>query len=78
MAIVFLHFLYLEICNKIIISFLETLVHVAKTVAHVDLSEHLVDLVFTLFDENSKYLDFYRIGEKSTSISDATCNIYNM
>lgn len=31
----------------------ETLVHVAKTVAHVDLSEHLVDLVFTLFDENN-------------------------
>lgn len=30
----------------------ETLVHVAKTVAYVHLSEHLVDVVFTLFDEN--------------------------
>lgn len=31
----------------------ETLIHVAKTVAHVQLSEHLVDVVFTLFDENN-------------------------
>uniref|UniRef100_T1INV9 EF-hand domain-containing protein n=1 Tax=Strigamia maritima TaxID=126957 RepID=T1INV9_STRMM len=29
-----------------------TLKHVAKTVAHVDLSDHIVDVVFTLFDEN--------------------------
>jgi hypothetical protein len=34
--------------------FTETLVHVAKTVAYVHLSEHLVDVVFTLFDENGK------------------------
>lgn len=26
----------------------------AKTVAHVDLSDHVVGVVFTLFDENSK------------------------
>lgn len=30
----------------------ETLKHVAKTVAHVNLSDHLVDVVFVLFDEN--------------------------
>lgn len=29
-----------------------TLKHVAKTVAHVDLSDHVVDVVFTIFDEN--------------------------
>lgn len=29
-----------------------TLKHVAKTVAHLDLSDHLIDVVFTLFDEN--------------------------
>lgn len=31
-----------------------TLKHVAKTVAHVDLSDHVIDVVFTIFDENSK------------------------
>jgi Ca2+-binding EF-hand superfamily protein len=30
----------------------ETLKHVAKTVAKVDLSDHVVDVVFILFDEN--------------------------
>ncbi|XP_053386036.1 calcium uptake protein 1, mitochondrial-like isoform X2 [Mercenaria mercenaria] len=30
----------------------ETLKHVAKTVVHVDLSDHVVEVVFTLFDEN--------------------------
>ncbi|XP_055295888.1 calcium uptake protein 1 homolog, mitochondrial-like isoform X2 [Sitodiplosis mosellana] len=29
-----------------------TLKHVAKTVAHVELSDHVVDVVFTIFDEN--------------------------
>ncbi|OXA52924.1 calcium uptake protein 1 homolog, mitochondrial isoform X2 [Folsomia candida] len=29
-----------------------TLKHVARTVAHVELSDHIVDVVFTLFDEN--------------------------
>lgn len=33
-----------------------TLKHVAKTVAHVDLSDHVIDVVFTIFDENSKFL----------------------
>lgn len=32
-----------------------TLKHVAKTVAHVDLSDHVINVVFTIFDENSKY-----------------------
>lgn len=31
-----------------------TLKHVAKTVAMVDLSDHVIDVVFTIFDENSK------------------------
>lgn len=31
-----------------------TLKHVAKTVAHVDLSDHIIDVVFTIFDENRK------------------------
>ena len=31
-----------------------TLKHVAKTVAHVQLSDHVVNVVFTLFDENSE------------------------
>jgi len=29
-----------------------TMKHVSRTVAHVDLSDHLVDVVFTLFDDN--------------------------
>ncbi|XP_054716231.1 calcium uptake protein 1 homolog, mitochondrial-like isoform X2 [Uloborus diversus] len=29
-----------------------TLKHVAKTVAHLELSDHVIDVVFTLFDEN--------------------------
>lgn len=32
-----------------------TLKHVAKTVAHVDLSDHVINVVFTIFDENSEY-----------------------
>jgi calcium uptake protein 1, mitochondrial len=31
-----------------------TLKHVAKTVAKVELSDHVIDVVFTIFDENSK------------------------
>lgn len=34
----------------------ETLKHVARTVVHVDLSDHVVEVVFTLFDENGKYM----------------------
>lgn len=33
-----------------------TLKHVAKTVAHVDLSDHVIDVVFTIFDENCEYI----------------------
>lgn len=29
-----------------------TLKHVAKTVAHVNLSDHLIDVVFTIFDDD--------------------------
>ncbi|KAL5245273.1 hypothetical protein ACI65C_012683 [Semiaphis heraclei] len=29
-----------------------TLKHVAKTVAHVDLNDHLINVIFTIFDEN--------------------------
>ncbi|XP_063379315.1 calcium uptake protein 1 homolog, mitochondrial-like isoform X1 [Cydia fagiglandana] len=32
-----------------------TLRHVARTVAHVDLDAHVINVVFTIFDENSKY-----------------------
>lgn len=34
--------------------FLATLKHVAKTVAHVDFSDHVINVVFTIFDENRK------------------------
>lgn len=36
-----------------------TLKHVAKTVAMVELSDHVIDVVFTIFDDNSKY--YFRI-----------------
>lgn len=32
-----------------------TLRHVARTVANVDIRSHVIDTVFTLFDENRKY-----------------------
>lgn len=35
--------------------YLATLKHVAKTVAHVDLSDHVLDVVFVLFDEDGNY-----------------------
>lgn len=31
-----------------------TLKHVARTVAHVELSDHVINVVFTIFDENRK------------------------
>nr|CAD7574404.1 unnamed protein product [Timema californicum] len=37
---------------KLILFFSATLKHVAKTVAHVDLSDHVINVVFTIFDEN--------------------------
>lgn len=36
-------------------NFSETLKHVARTVVQVDLSDHVVEVVFTLFDENGKF-----------------------
>jgi len=30
--------------------------HVAKTVANVELSEHVIDIIFNLFDEDGKWL----------------------
>lgn len=32
------------------------------TVAHVNLSEHIIDVVFTLFDENRKYFTFINVS----------------
>ena len=40
--------------NLIFLNWKATLKHVAKTVAHVDLSDHLVDVVFTIFDDDGK------------------------
>lgn len=37
----------------------QTLKHVAKTVAHVDLSDHVIHVVFTIFDENRKFIDCF-------------------
>lgn len=31
-----------------------TLRHVAKTVAHIELDPHVINVVFTIFDENSE------------------------
>lgn len=36
-----------------------TLKHVAKTVAHVDLSDHIIQVVYTIFDENSELIFYY-------------------
>lgn len=33
-----------------------TLKHVARTVAKVDLTDHLVDVVFAIFDENGRFV----------------------
>lgn len=35
-----------------------TLKHVAQTVAHVELSDHVIDVVFTIFDDNCKLICF--------------------
>lgn len=40
--------------------FLVTLKHVAKTVAHVDLNDHMINVIFTIFDENRKLM-FYTV-----------------
>lgn len=39
----------------------QTLQHVAKTVALVNLTDHVVDVVFTIFDENSKSYNFNQL-----------------
>lgn len=39
-----------------------TLKHVAKTVAHVDLSDHVIDVVFTIFDENRKHKFLFKFN----------------
>ena len=43
-----------EACPSCYACLAATLKHVAKTVAHVNLSDHLVDVVFVIFDENGK------------------------
>lgn len=44
-----------RLIDHIVCGFLtETLKHVAATVAGVKLSDHVVELVFTLFDENGE------------------------
>lgn len=45
------------ILNNFSTIFAATLKHVARTVAHVDLADHVIQVVFTLFDENRKCLD---------------------
>lgn len=37
-----------------------TLKHVARTVAHVELSDHVIHVVFTIFDENREF--YFRMG----------------
>lgn len=44
-----------------------TLKHVAKTVAHVELTDHVVDVVFTIFDENSNNINIF-LSHKVQSI----------
>ena len=39
----------------------EILKHVSKTVANVDLKDHVIDVVFTLFDENG-FITFIIFG----------------
>ena len=41
-----------------------TMKHVAKTVSQVDLRDHVIDVVFTLFDENRKCFSFFFIPIK--------------
>ena len=63
-----------------------TLKHVAQTVARIELSDHVVDVVFVLFDENGQYehLVFF-IGMMMMMIiiiiittTTTTTNIYKM
>lgn len=43
------------------LSVTETLKHVAKTVAHVDLNDHIIQVVYTIFDENSELFFLSRL-----------------
>lgn len=43
------------ISSKNKLFFVATLKHVARTVAHVELVDHVVEVVFTIFDENRTY-----------------------
>lgn len=38
-----------------------TLKHVAKTVAHVELDDHIIQVVYTIFDENSELIYLRRL-----------------
>lgn len=50
--------------------FLDTLKHVAKTVAHVDLDDHMINVIFTIFDENRKLIFFTpNVAQKSVIIN---------
>lgn len=49
--IVFSIYSYIIFCTTCVAA---TLKHVAKTVAHVDLSDHIIQVVYTIFDENSE------------------------
>lgn len=49
------YFLLLIMLCLLYFIILATLKHVAKTVAHVDLSDHVINVVFTIFDENREY-----------------------
>lgn len=58
---------YIKFINKKItlklLHFSATLKHVAKTVAHVDLNDHMINVIFTIFDENRELIHF--IGQFS-------------
>ena len=41
----------------------------AKTVAHVDLTDHVVNIVFTLFDENGKCNSFNNVLPRQSPLS---------
>lgn len=43
--------------------------HVAKTVANVDLSDHLISVIFDLFDEDGEFLYIYYYNHLSFLIA---------
>jgi len=46
------HFLNLVLINFAFFCFLATLKHAAKVIANVELNDHVIEVVFTLFDRN--------------------------